>query len=216
MNISILLRHSGIWVSDVNYEGYKVHGIVVGHSISFVNLKTLILSELEIDTVTKDIEIRYIIEGNSCPLKIKNDMSVKLYLEVKKNASGIGMYPLCIDTTDKIVGEIRNFDCSSGEVVCVEDTERDTEALALVESRIYDIDYIPELNATNYITDSNSTEVKTGLLYKDKDTLVAVMAKYKIKNNFNFRVKRSDKKRYFNAYSMICLFFSVYISLYCI
>ena len=98
----------------------------------------------------------------------------------------------------------------------MEGTERDTEALALIESRICDIDYIPELNATNYITDSNSTEVKTGLLYKDKDTLVAVMAKYKIKNNFNFRVKRSDKKRYFNAYSMICLFFSVYISLYCI
>ena len=23
--------------------------------------------------------------------------------EVKKNASGIGMYPLCIDTTDKIL-----------------------------------------------------------------------------------------------------------------
>ena len=42
------------------------------------------------------------------------------------------MYPLCIDTTDKIVGEIRNFDCSSSKVVCVEVTERDTEALALV------------------------------------------------------------------------------------
>ena len=103
MNISILLRHSGIWVSDVNYEGYKVDGTVVGHSISFVNLKTLILSELEIDTVTKDIEIRYIVEASSCPLKIKNDMGVKLYFEVKKNASGIGMYPLCIDTTDKIL-----------------------------------------------------------------------------------------------------------------
>ena len=56
--------------------------------------------------------------------------------------------------------------------------------------------------------------MKTGQLYKDKGTLIAVMTKYKVKNNFNFRVKRSDKKRYFNAYSMICLFFSVYISLY--
>ena len=200
MNISILLRHSGIWVSNINYEGYKVDGIVVGHSISFVNLKTLILSELEIYTVIKDIEIRYIVEGSSCPLKIKNDMGVKLYSEVKKNTSGIDTG---IDTTDKIVGDIRNFDCSSGEVVCVEGTERDTEVLALIESRICDIDYIPELNATNYITDSNSTEVKTGHLYKDKGTLVAVMTKYKIKNNFNFRVKRLDKKRYLNAYSMI-------------
>ena len=103
-----------------------------------MNLKTLILAELEIDNVTKDIEIRYIVEGSSCPLKIKNDMGVKLYFEVKKNATGIGMYPLCIDTTDKIIGDIRNFDCSSGEVICVEGTERDTEALALIESRICD------------------------------------------------------------------------------
>ena len=79
------------------------------------------------------------------------------------------MYPLRIDKNDKIVGEIRNFDCSPGEVVCVEGTEKDTEALALVESRICDIYYIPELNATNYITDSNSTEVKTGQLYKTKE-----------------------------------------------
>ncbi|KAH0699937.1 hypothetical protein KY290_016336 [Solanum tuberosum] len=121
-------------------------------------------------------------------------MGVKLYLEVRRNEPGIGMYPLCIDTTEKMVGDIHIFDCSSGEIMCVEGTERDSEALALVKSRICDLDYIPELNATNYITDSNSTDVKTGQLYKDKETLIAVMAKYKIKNNFNFRVKRSDKK----------------------
>ncbi|KAG5609648.1 hypothetical protein H5410_020929 [Solanum commersonii] len=195
MNITILLRHSGIWVSDVSYEGYKVDGIVVGESISFMNLKALILAELEIDGVTKDIEIRYIVDENTCPLKIRNDMGVKLYLEVRRNEPGIGMYPLCIDTTEKMVGEIHKFDCSSGEIIYMEGTERDTEALALVESRICDLDYIPKLNATNYIIDSNSTDVKTDQLYKDKGTLIAVLVKYNIKNNFNFKVKRSDKKR---------------------
>ncbi|KAG5618307.1 hypothetical protein H5410_018131 [Solanum commersonii] len=195
MNITILLRHSGIWVSNVNYEGYKVDGIVVEESISFMNLKALIIAELEIDGVRKDIEIRYIVDENTCPLKIRNDMGVKLYLEVRRNEPRIGMYPLCINTTEKMVGEIHNFDCSSGEIICVEGTERDTEPLALVESRMCDLDYIPELNATNYITDSNSTDVKTCQLYKDKETLIVVMVKYKVKNDFNFRVKRSDKKR---------------------
>ena len=69
----------------------KVDGIVVGQSISFMNLKTLILAELKIDCVTKDIEIRYIVEGNSCPLKIKNVMGVKLYLEVNRNSPRIGI-----------------------------------------------------------------------------------------------------------------------------
>ncbi|KAG5611446.1 hypothetical protein H5410_022727 [Solanum commersonii] len=123
MNISILLRHSGIWVSDVNYEGYKVDQIVIGQSITFMNLKALILAELEIDGVRKDIAIRYIVAENL-------------------------------------------------EIVCMKGTKRDMEALALAESRICDLDYIPKLNATNYITDSNSTDVKTGQLYKDKGTLI--------------------------------------------
>ena len=113
MNISILLQHSEIWVINFNYEDYKVDGIVVAQLITFMNLKALILAELEIEGVRKDIKIRYTIEGNSCPLKIKNDMYVKLYLEVKKNEPGIGMYPLCIDTTEKMVWDIHNFDCSS-------------------------------------------------------------------------------------------------------
>ncbi|XP_015169195.1 uncharacterized protein [Solanum tuberosum] len=79
--------------------------------------------------------------------------------------------------------------------MCVEGTTQDTEALAVVESRICDSYYIPELKVTNYIIDSNSIEVKTSQLYKDKATLVDVMAKYKIKNNFNCKVKRSDRQR---------------------
>jgi len=58
MNISILLRHSGIWESDVSYER------VVGENISFVNLISAITAELVIDELKKNIEIRYVVEGN--------------------------------------------------------------------------------------------------------------------------------------------------------
>ncbi|KAG5585405.1 hypothetical protein H5410_045839 [Solanum commersonii] len=169
MNISILLRHSGIWVSGVNYECYKSDGIIVGQSISFLNLKAPISAELDIDAVRKNIEIRYIVEG-------------------------FAMYPLCIDTTENIGGDIHNFNGTCREITCVEGSTQGIEALEVVESRIYDSYYIPELEVTNYITDSNSIEVKTGQLYKDKTTLVDVMAKYKIKHNFNCKVKRSDRQ----------------------
>jgi len=58
MNISILLRYSGIWESDVSYER------VVGENISFVNLISAITAELVIDELKKNIEIRYVVEGN--------------------------------------------------------------------------------------------------------------------------------------------------------
>lgn len=52
-----LLKHSGIWASEVNYEGYKNDKIVIGQSISFLNLKATILDELEIDKGRENIEI---------------------------------------------------------------------------------------------------------------------------------------------------------------
>ncbi|KAG5601425.1 hypothetical protein H5410_032795 [Solanum commersonii] len=198
MNISILLRHSGIWVSEVKYERYKSDEIVVGQSISFLNLKAAISAELDIDVSRKSIEISYIIEGNLSPMKIKNDMGVNLYLEVKRSEPGFAMYPLCIDTNEKIGGDVHNFDGTCGEITCVEGTTQ-IRKFHVVESRICDSYYIPELEVTNYIIDSSSIEVKTGQLYKDKATLVDVMAKYKIKNNFNCKVKRSDRQRYFNS-----------------
>ncbi|KAG5573240.1 hypothetical protein H5410_063006 [Solanum commersonii] len=196
MNISILLRHSGIWVSEVKYDSYKNDEIVVGQSISFLNLKATISVELDIDVSRKNIEICYIVEGNSSPMKIKNDMGVKLYLEVKKGEPRFAMYPLCINISEKIGGDVHNFDGTCREITCVEGTTQDTVALVVVESRICDSYYIPELKVTNYIIDSHSIEVKTGQSYKDKATLVDVIAKYKIKNNSNCKVKRSNRQRY--------------------
>ncbi|KAG5591974.1 hypothetical protein H5410_042488 [Solanum commersonii] len=185
--------------SEVKYESYKSDEIVVGQSILFLNLKAAISAELDIDVSRKNIEIYYIVEGNSFLMKIKNGMGVKLYLEVKKSESGFAIYPLCIDTSEKIGGDVHNFDGTCGEITCVEGTTQDTEALAVVESKICDSYYIPELEVTNYIIDSNSIEVKTGQLYKDKATLVDVKMKYKIKNTFNYKGKKFDRQRYFNS-----------------
>jgi len=43
------------------------------------------------------------------------------------------MYQLCIDATDKMVGKIYFFDATSGEIMCVEGSEIDFEALAMIE-----------------------------------------------------------------------------------
>ena len=59
------MRHSGFWVNELQYESYKSNGIVDGDSISFSNLKAAITAELDIDVSRKNIEIRYIVEGNS-------------------------------------------------------------------------------------------------------------------------------------------------------
>lgn len=55
MNVSILLRHLRVWKSDLSYQNYKSDGIVVGPTISCVNLKAAIVVELDIDESEKKI-----------------------------------------------------------------------------------------------------------------------------------------------------------------
>lgn len=76
---------------------------MVGQTILFANLKMVIAAELDIDERKKNIEIRYIINGNSSPMIIRNDIGVRLYLELKKNEPEAFKHPLCIDLQTKIL-----------------------------------------------------------------------------------------------------------------
>lgn len=82
MNISVLLRHFGIWVNEIEYVGYKSAGIVVSEHVTYEKLISIIAEKLKIDKTRKKIEARYIVEGNACPLFICNEMSAKLYVEI--------------------------------------------------------------------------------------------------------------------------------------
>lgn len=89
MNISILLRHSGVWENDGEYKSYFSDDIVIGDNVSFVNLKAAIAAELRIDDSRKKMLTRYIAEENSSPITICSDISVQLYIEIKKRNQGL-------------------------------------------------------------------------------------------------------------------------------
>ena len=82
MNISILLRHSGVWQSEIVYERYKSDGIVVAENITYVRLISGIAAELEIEESRKKMNIRYAVEGNSSSMVIRNDNGVKLRIVI--------------------------------------------------------------------------------------------------------------------------------------
>lgn len=82
--------------------------------------------------MSKKIEVKYAIEGNSSLVIIRNDNRVRVYIELKKSFSGFLNYPLCITTFDKSNKEI-DFDRETGVVLCVEGTKSD----AFVECALF-------------------------------------------------------------------------------
>lgn len=73
-------------------------------------------------------------ESNISPITIRNDMGVKLYVEVKKKESGFGMYPLCIDTIDLTSGELQVIDTVNGSIDCVDIRQKEADIIGLVET----------------------------------------------------------------------------------
>ncbi|XP_060217333.1 protein FAR1-RELATED SEQUENCE 2-like [Lycium barbarum] len=134
-------------------------------------------------------------------MEIHNDMSVRVYVELKKENKQLAMYPLCITTTDKSVDT-----CVSGES-CIEGGFlqigyiKQTNAMEtvvsgdLASSSCGNAVVVFENDTNLVISDKNQKEVVVDQVYKDKDTLKVVMANYAISNRFNFRAERSNAIR---------------------
>ncbi|KAM3361541.1 hypothetical protein P3S68_016395 [Capsicum galapagoense] len=164
MNISVLLRHFGVWINDIKYEGYKSDGIVVSE---------------------QKIEARYIVDGNAAPLLIRNEMGVKLYIEIMKSEPDFGMYPFIITTVDKSDSEML-FDGKAGSVMCLDNLCEDVVELISYNSNCSALLPLFDIKGNKIITDCKNSEVKVGQIYKDKCTLISVMVWYIIEHSFNF------------------------------
>ncbi|KAM3356860.1 hypothetical protein P3S68_023574 [Capsicum galapagoense] len=196
MNISVLLRHSGVWINEIEYVGYTSDGIVVSEHVSYDKLISTIAVELEIDESGKRIEACYIVEGNACPLFIRNEMSVKLYVEIKKSERGFGTYPLVITTLDKSCGEML-FDGKVGVVMCLECPPKIVEETIISKCNSTFRMPLLDMKGNQIINDSKRSDVKVGQIYRDKSTLISVMARFAIEHCMNYYEKRLDKKRFF-------------------
>ncbi|XP_047261257.1 uncharacterized protein LOC124894758 [Capsicum annuum] len=100
---------------------------------------------------------------------------------------------------DKANSEIV-FDKATISIMCIECSEYDLVALTVVETDNQYALYVPEMKVKNFITDCKNTEIMVSQIYKDKETLVSVMARHAIANGFNTKAKRSNKK----SYVLIC------------
>ncbi|XP_016572086.2 uncharacterized protein LOC107870170 isoform X1 [Capsicum annuum] len=197
MNISVLLRHSNVWVNEIEYVGYKSDRIVVSEHVTYEKLISTIAEELKIDETRKKIEARYIVEANACLLFIRNEMSVKLYVEIKKIDRGFGTYPLIITTLDKSASEML-FDGKVGAVMCC--PSEVVEEIISYKSNSTSSMPLLDNKGNKIITDCKHNDVKFEQISKDKCTLILVMARFAIEHSFNYYAKRSDKKSYVLQY----------------
>ncbi|KAH0773889.1 hypothetical protein KY290_011026 [Solanum tuberosum] len=80
-NFSILIQHNGRWDSSGNYVDYDIEGVMYDANIKYEGLMHTISSQLGVDTTIFHLELKYVVNDPSPPMKSHNDMGVQnLYL----------------------------------------------------------------------------------------------------------------------------------------
>ncbi|KAM3245918.1 hypothetical protein P3L10_007685 [Capsicum annuum] len=191
--VTVLLRHSGEWISEIRYDNYLVDGIVIHEKTSYRDLMDAISTQLKIDVSLKRINAKYVVQGNSSALEIHNDISlaVKLFLQILKVESIFGKYPLCITTSD-IVIDSDGVDTDNMMIECYDFVEPSDLALGVV--RNVESLAIVNVGGEELISDCYNSVVKVKQKYINKDTLISIMRNYSIKHGFNCKAARSDKQ----------------------
>ncbi|KAM3249238.1 putative protein isoform X1 [Capsicum annuum] len=88
------------------------------------------------------------------------------------------------------------FDGKVGVVMFLESPSEIVEEIISYKSDSTSPMPLLDSKGNKIITDCKHSDVKVRQIYKDKCTLISVMARFAIKHSFNYYTKRSDKKSY--------------------
>ncbi|XP_059310591.1 uncharacterized protein LOC132061934 [Lycium ferocissimum] len=134
-------------------------------------------------------------------------MGVRVYVELKRKKSVLGMYPLCVSITDNDVEEIATGECVFREDVLQLGYDDNLEDKDEYDSNEFDLSNCGKLvvlfenDNKLIISNAEQKEIFVDQIYKDKDTLKLVMANYAIRERFNFKTERSNAI----SYTVVCM-----------
>ena len=215
-SISSLIRHCGTWNNENRYVNFKIDAVVFKEYSTYMDLLQTIATQLKLDTSRTEIYIKYMVEGSDMPMEIHNDMGVRVYVDLKKENKQLAMYPLCITINDKCLDNcVSDESCIQGEILQLGYTSQfdSMKTVGCVDfassSYVKDV-AVFEKDTNLIIEEKNQKEVVVDQVYKDKNTLKAVMANYAISHRFNFRTERSNAIRYgqrsYSVYNVMYLY----------
>ncbi|XP_019232695.1 PREDICTED: uncharacterized protein LOC109213357 [Nicotiana attenuata] len=191
-NIPILLQHSGEWDDNNNFINFHFDAILIKTYWKFEQLLGEIAKQLQKDSNT--IVIQYAIAQGYPPITICSDMSVSVYMELKKSSTGMTTLPLCVSfAKNTIAASTCSFDIApiSSKIAQFESTNM----ISTFDVQEGD-DAILQLDDANIITDQFHQNVEKGQIYKDKNLLALVMKQYAVREKCQYRIHKSCPRRY--------------------
>ena len=193
-NISILVQHNGDWDSNNNYNDYHVEAILLNSTSNFTDLVEIIATQIQKDLALSNVEIKYALSHGFPPLKITNDMGVKVYIELKKHNPTITAYPLIVDFN------VLSSSTITPSLGIPRSSSNNTQLIQIADTIEHDpVEIVPihpdHINSNMIITDTSKQSIEVQQIYSDKQTLIKALQQHSVQKNFEYRIKKSCKRR---------------------
>nr|XP_009762431.1 PREDICTED: uncharacterized protein LOC104214468 [Nicotiana sylvestris] len=199
--ITILVQHSGEWDMQHKFKNFSVDGVLISMDWDFKSIRSEISKILGVDANTDMMDIQYSVKEYFPPMKLYDERSLGLYLELKSKKLSFTDYPLCIT----FKGQGNDATCSIPVVNKANSSH--FQNLPMVDINMEPVEWNNsgnrEDNDVMHIVEeciigiSTHQEVNEGQLYKNKDVLQNAMKHLAIREKFQFKVDRSNKTRYY-------------------
>ncbi|KAK4709821.1 hypothetical protein R3W88_004334 [Solanum pinnatisectum] len=144
--ITVLIRHSGKWSEENCYVEY----------IDLISVK------LNIDLTKKCMKIKYTVEGNDTPMEIRNDMGVRVYVQLKNILDIDIVYSDSGETS--IEGDVLQLEYNQ-ELIGTNDTLPIVPTFGVQPEDVFDGGY------DSIITNRAQKEIMVDQIYMDKSML---------------------------------------------
>ncbi|KAK1395260.1 hypothetical protein POM88_014316 [Heracleum sosnowskyi] len=218
-NIPIIVQHNGHWDDSLQYLNFHVFGILVPKSCNYTNSVSMICNELKLQPESTFVKIEYQVKDGYPPFKIVDDMHINFYIELKKKEADFTIYPLCVTTENRDIqisaysngsgltsndeGMSSNTSYNNSDAVSKEVVEDYVDYAEQISRQMLDMspeptteDEIIEISKDDVINNTQNQELSVLQIYKDKETLQIVLSLYAIRNNSQYKVKKSCKNQY--------------------
>ncbi|KAK1398282.1 SWIM-type domain-containing protein [Heracleum sosnowskyi] len=179
----------------------------------------MICNELKLQPESTFVKIEYHVKDGYPPFKIVDDLHINFYIELKKKEANFTIYPLCVTTENRDIqisaysngsgltsndeGMSSNTSYNNSDAVSKEVVEDYVDYAEHISRQMLDMspeptteDEIIEISKDDVINNRHNQELSALQIYKDKETLQIVLSLYAIRNNFQYKVKKSCKNQY--------------------
>ncbi|KAL6550037.1 hypothetical protein OROMI_020525 [Orobanche minor] len=218
--IPIILYYNGIWRDEIVYTNFKVSGLLMQPTEVLTNLECLVRTTLNISS-SNIFTMKFHITPNIPPISIRDDSTLRFYVEVCRRNSEYGKYPLIITEENTLAIEspvqfsvnmegrlqenFRNIVNKNSAIVPLVTNSlanriayADKFAQDIVESekslplRMISI----EDQENHVISSTENVTVKEGQIYVRKDILMNAISLHSMRQNRQFKVQRSSSRDY--------------------